>query len=58
MTNDWIYIDNVSITDNVMAVHCDTRDFHCALSERPLRDDNEKYFKLQKALDKKKFHER
>lgn len=26
---DWTYIDNISaIDDNVLSVHCDTRDFH------------------------------
>ena len=55
MTNNWIYIDNLNITDEVMAVHCDTRDFHCALSDMPLKNDKEKYLRLKKELGKEKF---
>lgn len=29
--SDWIYIDDIEVTDKVNTIHCDTRDFHCAV---------------------------
>lgn len=28
MESDWIYIDDVKISENTQSIHCDTRDFH------------------------------
>ena len=31
--SDWIYIDDIEVTDKVNTIHCDTRDFHCSVRE-------------------------
>ena len=31
--SNWIYIDDIEVTDKVNTIHCDTRDFHCAVRE-------------------------
>ena len=33
---DWIYIDDIEITDTVNSIHVDTRDFHCLLLEEKI----------------------
>lgn len=30
---NWIYIDNIEVTNKVNTIHCDTRDFHCSVRE-------------------------
>lgn len=29
--NNWGHIDKVNITNDILQIHCDTRDFHCML---------------------------
>lgn len=31
--SNWIYIDDIEVTDKVNTIHCDTRDFHCSVRE-------------------------
>ena len=33
---DWVYIDDIEITDAVNSIHVDTRDFHCVLSDKKI----------------------
>ena len=28
---NWVYIDDIKVTNNVNTIHCDTRDFHCSI---------------------------
>jgi hypothetical protein len=31
--SNWIYIDDIEVTDKVNTIHVDTRDFHCSVRE-------------------------
>lgn len=33
---EWIYIDDIEISDNTQCIHCDTRDFHILTTEDPV----------------------
>ena len=45
VASEWVPLDKCNITPNVMAVHCDTRDFGCLLTDDI---ENKEYLKYAK----------
>ena len=51
--SNWIYIDDIEVTNNVNTIHCDTRDFHCSVREDKIELSDAKYPEITRVLRKK-----
>ena len=52
---NWIYIDDIEVTDKVNTIHCDTRDFHCSVREDKIDLKDAKYPEITRVLHKDKY---
>lgn len=52
---DWIYIDDVEITDSINTIHCDTRDFCCKLNEEPINTKDRENRDITKCFHKEEY---
>ena len=52
---NWIYIDDIEVTDKVNTIHCDTRDFHCSVREDKIDLRDARYPEITKVLHKDKY---
>ena len=56
MENKWIYLDDIKITDDLNAIHCDTRDFHCLLQSKKINLRDRRYPEITKVFYKENYH--
>ena len=52
---NWIYIDDIEVTDNVNTIHCDTRDFHCSVREDKIDLRDARHPEITRVLHKDKY---
>ena len=52
--SNWIYIDDIEVTDKVNTIHCDTRDFHCSVREDSIDLRDARHPEITKVLHKDK----
>ena len=50
--SNWIYIDDIEVTNNVNTIHCDTRDFHCSVREDKIDLSGTKHPEITRVLHK------
>ena len=50
VANEWVPLDKCNITPEVMAIHCDTRDFGCLLSDDVENKKFKKYAKTKRYI--------
>ena len=48
--SNWIYIDDIEVTNNVNTIHCDTRDFHCSVREDKIELRDAKHPEITRVL--------
>ena len=53
--SNWIYIDDIEVTNNVNTIHCDTRDFHCSVREDKIELSDKKHPEITRVLHKDKY---
>lgn len=53
--SDWIYIDDIEVTDKVNTIHCDTRDFHCSIREDKIDLRDARHPEITRVLHKDKY---
>ena len=53
--SNWIYIDDIEVTNNVNTIHCDTRDFHCSVLEDKIELRDAKHPEITRVLHKDKY---
>ena len=53
--SNWIYIDDIEVTDKVNTIHCDTRDFHCSVREDKIDLRDARHPEITKVLHKDKY---
>ena len=53
--SNWIYIDDIEVTDKVNTIHCDTRDFHCSVREDKIDLRDTRYPEITRVLHKDKY---
>ena len=53
--SNWIYIDDIEVTDNINTIHCDTRDFHCSVREDKIDLMDTKHPEITRVLHKDKY---
>ena len=52
-----IYIDDIEVTNNVNAIHCATRDFHCSVREDKIELSNERHLEITHVLHNYLIHQ-
>ena len=55
--SNWIYIDDIEVTNNVNTIHCDTRDFHCSVREDKTDSSNERHLEITPVLHNYLIHQ-
>ena len=53
--SNWIYIDDIEVTDKVNTIHCDTRDFHCSVREDKIDLRDARHPEITKVLHEDKY---
>ena len=53
--SNWIYIDDIEVTDKVNTIHCDTRDFHCSVREDKIDLRDARHPEITKVLHTDKY---
>ena len=53
--SNWIYIDDIEVTDKVNTIYCDTRDFHCSVREDKIDLRDARHPEITRVLHKDKY---